>query len=182
MAGFPAPALAGIERINGFLAQELLHLLERCLFLAAEKQQRVTVADNGIRVILVDRLELGLRLEDNTGGNLTAADGGDQLFKVGDLPDVGKLVNQAADMHRQAASVHIIRHFAEQIEHLRVRHADEEVEAGIRVRHDEEQGCPFFPDGVQVKLIVGCDLPELFDIEHREACAAADQDALRRLA
>lgn len=41
MAGFPAPALAGIERINGFLAQELLHFLERCLFLAAEKQQRV---------------------------------------------------------------------------------------------------------------------------------------------
>ena len=105
-----------------------------------------------------------------------------QLFKVGNLPDVRKLVDQAADMHRQAASVHIIRHFAEQIEHLRVCHADEEVEAGIRVRHDEEQGCPFFPDGVQVKLIVGCDLPKLFNIEHGEPCAAAHQDALRRLA
>ena len=141
-----------------------------------------TVADNGIRVILIDRLELGLRLEDNTGGNLTAADGGDQLFKVGDLPDVGKLVNQAADMHRQAASVHIVRPFAEQVEHLGIRHADEKVEAGVRVRHDEKQGCPLFSDGVQVKLIVGCDLPELFDIEHREACAAAHQDALRRFA
>ena len=182
MAGFPAPALTGVERINGFLAQELLHLLERCLFLAAEKQQRIAVADNGIRVILVDRFELGLRLQDNTGGNLTAADGGDQLFKVGDLPDIGELVDQAADMHRQAASVHIIRPFAEQVEHLGVRHADEEVKAGIRVRHDEEQGCPLFSDGVQMQLIVGRDLPKLFDIEYREACAAADQDALRRLA
>ena len=182
MAGFPAPALTGIERINCFLAQELLHLLERCLFLAAEKQQRVAVADNGIRVILVDRLELGLRLQDNTGGNLTAADRGDQLFKVGNLPDVGKLVDQAADMHRQAASVHIIRPFAEQVEHLRIRHADEKVEAGIRVRHDEEQGCPLFSDGVQMQLVVGRDFPKLFDIEYREARAAADQDALCRLA
>ena len=85
-------------------------------------------------------------------------------------------------MHGQAASVHIIRPFAEQVEHLRVRHADEKVEAGIRVRHNEEQGCPLFSDAVQMQLIVGCDLPELFDIEYREACAAADQDALRRLA
>ena len=85
-------------------------------------------------------------------------------------------------MHRQAASVHIIRPFAEQVEHLGVRHADEEVKAGIRVRHNEEQGCPLFSDGVQMQLIVSRDLPKLFDIEYREACAAADQDALRRLA
>ena len=78
--------------------------------------------------------------------------------------------------------MHIIRHFAEQVEHLGVRHADKEVEAGIRVRHDEEQGGPLFSNGVQMQLIVGRDLPKLFDIEYREACAAADQDALRRFA
>ena len=85
-------------------------------------------------------------------------------------------------MHRQAASVHIIRHFAEQVEHLGIRHADEEIEAGIRVRHDEEQGCPLFSDGVQVELIVSGNLPELFNIEHSQPCAAAHQDALRRFA
>ena len=78
--------------------------------------------------------------------------------------------------------MHIIRPFAEQVEHLRIRHADEKVEAGIRVRQDKEQGGPLFSNGVQMQLIVGRDLPELFDIEYREACAAADQDALRRLA
>lgn len=76
----------------------------------------------------------------------------------------------------------IVLPFAEQVEHLRVRHADEKVEAGVRVRHDEKQGCPLFSDGVQVKLIVGRDFPKLFDIEYREARATADQNALCSLA
>ena len=42
-------------------------------------------------------------------------------------------------MNGQLAAVHIICLVAQQIEKLGVDHADEEVEGGIRVRHNEEQ-------------------------------------------
>ena len=37
------------------------------------------------------------------GGDLTASDGGHQLFQIRNLPDVGALVNEAAHMNRQPA-------------------------------------------------------------------------------
>ena len=82
----------------------------------------------------------------------------------------------------------IVLPFAEQVEHLRVRHADEKVEAGVRVRHDEEQRRLLIAQRVQLQFIVHCevivgrDFPKLFDIEYREARATADQNALCSLA
>ena len=55
-----------------------------------------------------------------------------------DLPDVGALVNKAPYMDGQLAAVHIICLVAQQIEKLGVDHRNQEVEGGIRVRHDEK--------------------------------------------
>ena len=79
-------------------------------------------------------------------------------------------------MEFQAAAVLVIRLFTEQIEHLGVGHADQEIEAGICIRHDQEQGCTLISNGVQMELIIGSDFPKLLNIKYSQPCAAAHQD------
>lgn len=138
--GLTPAAFAGVERIDCLPAEQLLHFLEGRFFLSAQEQQCVAVSHNGVGVVLVDGLELGLRLQHNACGDFTASDGGNELLEIGDLADVGELIDEASDMDGQTSAIHIIRLFAEQVEHLGVDQADEEVEAGVGVGHDQEQG------------------------------------------
>ena len=85
-------------------------------------------------------------------------------------------------MHRQPAAVYIVCLFAEQIEQLTIGQADEKAEAGIRIRHDQEQRGSLVADGVQGQLIVGSDLPQLLDVKDGKARAAAHQNGLCRFA
>ena len=57
-----ASRVAGVIEINGLLAQRLADLLQGGGFLAAEEQHSIAVADDGLRGILVDGLQLTLRL------------------------------------------------------------------------------------------------------------------------
>ena len=84
--------------------------------LTAQKDGSIHVSDNGICVILINRLELTLRLQHQTGGDLTASDGGHQLFQLRNLPDVGTLINQTAHMNRKPAAIHIVGLFTKQVE------------------------------------------------------------------
>ena len=70
---------------------------------------------------LVDGLELALCLQDQAGGNLPAANGSHQLFQLGDLADVGALVDKAAHMDWQPPAVHVVGFLAQEIEQLGVR-------------------------------------------------------------
>ncbi len=151
-------------------------LLEGSRFLAAQEDGGIHVADDGIGVVLVDGFQLGLCLQHQTGGDLTAADGGDQLFQLGNLTDVGTLVNEAPNMDRQPPAVHIVRFFAEQIEQLGIAHGYQKVKAIVRVAHNEEQGGPPVSQGVQLQLVVGSDLPKLGNVEHGEARTAGNQN------
>ncbi len=80
-----------------------------------------------VRIFLFGN-QLASRLQNKAGGNLPAPDGGHQLFQIGNLPDVGALVDETPYMNGQLAAVYIICFIAKQIEKLRVHHADEEVE------------------------------------------------------
>ena len=139
VAGAVSTGVRGVERINRFFSQHLRQVFQGGRLAAAEENLAVHVAHDGVRIVLVDGFQLASRLQNKAGGDLTAADGGHQLFQIGNLPDVGTLVNQAPHMDGQLAAVHIICFIAQQIEKLGVDHADEEVEGGIRVRHNEEQ-------------------------------------------
>ena len=111
-------------------------------------------AHDGVRIVLVDGFQLASCLQNKASGNLTAADGRHQLFQIGNLPDVGALVDEAAYMDGQLSAVHIVCLVAEQIEKLRIDHADEEIKGGIRVRHDEEQRRFLIAQRVQLQFIV----------------------------
>lgn len=168
--------------VDCFFPKQFLHFFQRRLFLAAQKEQRIAVADDCISTVLVNRFELRLRLKHNACRNFSASDGRNQALKVRDLPDIGKLIDQAAHMHRKPAAVLVIRLFAKEVEHLAVRHGNQEVEAAVGVGHDQEQRCALFPDGVQVQLVIFRDLPQLLNVKGRKPRAAADQDAFGGLA
>ena len=118
----PAAALAGVVGVYGLAAQRLAQLLERARLRAAEEQAGIAVADDGVGVVLVERLELALRLQHEAGGNLARANRRHQLLKVRNLPDVRALVYEAADMDGQAPTVDVVGLLAQEVEKLRVDH------------------------------------------------------------
>ena len=154
VAGAVATGVRGVERINRFFSQHLRQVFQGGRLAAAEENLTVHVAHDGIRIVLVDGFQLASRLQNKAGRDLTAADGRHQLFQIGDLPDVGALIDQAPHMDGQLAAVHIVCFIAQEVEKLGVDHADEEVEGGIRVRHDEEQCRFLIAQRVQRQLIV----------------------------
>ena len=165
VTGAVATGVRGVEGINSLLAQHFGQVFQGGRFTAAQKNLRIHVAHDGVRIVLVDSFQLASRLQDKAGRNLTAADGCHQFFQIGDLPDVGALVNKAPHMDGQLAAVHIVCLIAQQIEKLGVDHADEEVEGGIRVRHDEEQSRFLIAQRVQLQFIVHGKVTQFLDIE-----------------
>ena len=75
----------------------------------------------------------------DAGGDLTAADSGNQFLKVRDLADVCRLVDEAAHMDGQLAAEFIVRFLAQEVEKLAVDHGDQEIEGAVRIAHDEKQ-------------------------------------------
>ena len=178
MGGFPPTALSGVVGVDGFLAQHGSQLLEGGRFLTAQEDGSIHVTDDGIRVVLIDRLELTLCLQHQTGRDLTASDGGHQLFQLRNLPDVGALVNETAHMDREPAAIHIVRFFAEQVKQLGITHGYKEIKAVISVTHDEEQGSFPVSQRIQLQLIISRDLTQLCNVEHGKASAAGNQNRL----
>ena len=178
VGGFPATALSGVVGVDGFLAQHGSQLLEGGWLLTAQENGSIHVADDGICIVLIDRLELTLRLQHQTGGDLTASDGGDQLFQTRNLPDIGGFINETAHMDREPAAIHIVGFFAEQVEKLGITHGNKEVEAIVSITHDEEQGSFPVSQSVQLQLIIGRDLTQLCNVEYRKARTTGNQDRL----
>jgi len=83
-------------------------------------------------------------------------------------------------VHRQAAAVFVVCFFTQEVEHLRVRHADQEVEACVRIRHDEEERGSLVAYGIQVQLVICGNIAKLLNIKDGETGSAADQDGLCR--
>lgn len=182
MGSFPPTALSCVVGVDGFLAQHGGQFLERGRLLAAQEDRGIHVADDGIGIVLVDGFELGLCLQDQTGRNLTASNGSNQLFQPGYLTDVGTLVNETARMDRQPTAIHIVGFFAEQIEQLGVAHRDQKVKTVIRISHNEEQGGFPVSQSVQLQLVVGSDLPQLRNVEYGKARTAGNQNGFCRFA
>ena len=85
-------------------------------------------------------------------------------------------------MYRQPAAVPVIGTLAQQIEQLRIGHADKEIERRIRITDDKEQRCFPVPDQVKLQLVIHGDLPDLLNIEWRQSGAAANKYAFGGLA
>ena len=71
-------------------------------------------------------------------------------------------------MDREPPAVHIVRLFAQQIEQLGVAEGDQEIEGVVRIAHDKEQRRFPVPQGVQLQLVIGRDLPQLRNVKGRK--------------
>ena len=176
MGNLSAAAFAGVEGINGFLTQRGGQLLQGGRLLAAKEYGAVAVADDGVAVVLVERLELALCLQDKAGGDLAAADGGHELFQLGNLPDVGALVNQTSHMHGQASAVYIVRLFAQEVEKLGIDHADEKIKRAVRIAHDEEQRRLAVTQRIQLQLVIRRQFPKLANVKGRKPRRTGNQN------
>ena len=121
---FPAARFTRVVGVDGLLAQRLAQLLERARLRAAEEQAGIAVADDGVGVVLVERLELALRLQHQTGGDLARANRRHELLKVRNLPDVRALVYEAAHMDGQAPAVNVVGCLTQKVKELRIDHRD----------------------------------------------------------
>ena len=178
VGSFPATALSGVVGVDGFLAQHGSQLLEGGRLLTAQEDGSIHVANDGIRIVLIDRLELTLRLQHQTGGDLTASDGGHQLFQLRDLPDIGGFINETAHMDWEPAAIHIVGFFAEQVEKLGITHGDQEVKAVICITHNEEQSSFPVSQSIQLQLVISCDLTQLCNVEYGKARTTRNKNRL----
>ena len=178
VGSFPATALSGVVGVDGFLAQHGSQLLEGGRLLTAQEDGSIHVADDGIRIILIDRLELTLRLQHQTGGDLTASDSGHQFFQTRNLPDIGGFINETAHMDWEPAAIHIVGFFAEQVEKLGITHGDQEVKAVICITHNEEQSSFPVSQSIQLQLVISCDLTQLCNVEYGKARTTRNKNRL----
>ena len=171
-----AAGIGIVVAVDGFLAECFGKIFQGGRLTAAEENLAVHVAHDGVRIVLVDGFQLASRLQNKAGRDFTAANGRHQLFQIGNLPDVGTLVNQAPHMAGQLAAVHIICLVAQQIEKLGVDHRNQEVEGAVRVRHDEEQRRFLIAQRVQLQFIVHCEVTQFLDVEGRKPSTAGNED------
>ena len=90
-----ATGVRGVEGVDCFLAQHFGQVFQGSRLTAAEKNLAVHVTHDGVRIVLVDGFQLTSRLQNKAGRDFTAANGRHQLFQIGNLPDVGALVDKA---------------------------------------------------------------------------------------
>ena len=57
--------------VDGFLAQQLRHILVRALLVAAEIEELIAVTHDGFPLLFKQGFELGKVLNDNAHGNLS---------------------------------------------------------------------------------------------------------------
>ena len=62
-----ATGVRGVECVDGLLAQHLGQVFQGGRLTAAEKNLAVHIADDGIRIVLVDGLQLTSRLQNKAG-------------------------------------------------------------------------------------------------------------------
>ena len=79
-------------------------------------------------------------------------------------------------MDGQAAPIEVIRLVAQEIKKLGIHERRHKVEGAVCVREDDEQRRFPVAQGVQFQLVLRHEVPQLLDVEGRQAGAAGNQD------
>ena len=131
---------------------------------------------------MIDGLALCQLLIQQAQADLTGADDGHQLFKLGHLSRIGRLVPQYPHMMGQPSAVNIVRPFTQEVEHLRKGQRHKKIVGAVRVADAEKSSRPAISHAVKLQLIIGHDLPKLGNVKGGQTCAAGNEDAFCRLA
>ena len=149
---------------------------------ASQENHAVHISHDRFRVLVINGLALRHLLIKERQRYFTGTDDGHQLFQVGHLPCIGRLVPQHPHMMGQAAPMNIVGPLAQQIEHLRKSQGHKEVVGWRGVGNGEEHRRFPIPDTVKGQLVIAHDLPKLGDVKGGQPGAAGDKDRLGRFA
>ena len=180
--GLPTGAPLGLHGDGGLSQPVLRDFLDSGAFASAEEQNTIHVAEDGFRVLVVDGLALGQLLIQQTQADLTGTDDGHQLFKLGHLSRIGRLVPQYPHMMGQPAAVNIVRPFAQEVEHLRKGQRHKKIVGAVRVADAEKSSRPAISHAVKLQLVIGHDLPKLGDVKGGQTRTAGNKDTFCGLA
>ena len=108
-----------------------------------------------------------MTLQNNRSRDFPASDGGDQLVKVGYLPDVGELVQYQPHMDGKPPTIHVVGPVAQQIDKLALQHRQNEVKGRVRVAHNQEQRRFAVAQGVQLHFVGFHQLTDFPDVKGR---------------
>ena len=148
----------------------------------AQENHAIHVAQDCLRIVLVNGLALGLGLLEQGQADLAGADHRHQLFQVRDLAQCWRPRPTVPGRGGAGGPMLIVRPPAQEVEHLGERQSRNEIIGDVRVADDEESRCPLVPQAVQLHFVVGHDLPELGDVRGGQLRAAANKYAPRCLA
>ena len=169
--------------VDGLLAQELGDVFVGTLLVAAQIQERITVAGYGLpSVLLIQSFELGQVLDDDRGADLPGAHGGQGLVKLLRQGHVGELVQHHPHMDRQPSMIHMVSLIIELLNDLGVEHTHEVGQRRVVVGDDGEDGRLYLSDVADVHIVVVGDRADLVHIERRQSDCQGDVDTLGRLA
>ena len=149
------------------------------LFIAAEIEKLVAQPHQRFPLFLEQRLDLRHILRDIAAKDVAASHGGKPRQKVVcGQGDVGGLVDQQMDRHRQPALVFPVCYKVQGLDELSVNHAYKVIEGFIAVGNTAEQGHLFLAHFLQME-IVGIGQPcNLRQVEGRQPNAHTNQDTL----
>lgn len=167
--------------INGGLAQRLGDVLVGAGLVAAQVEDGVRVAGDGLPAILVQLLDLGHVLDDGTGRDVAGAHGG-QLAGEAGQGHRGELVQHEVDMAGQGPVVDLVGAVVEGLERLGVEQGHQEIECRVIVRDDGVQRHFLFAQGVEVHVVVVGDGLDLGQIEGSQPDGGGHEDGLGGLA
>ena len=173
----PAAAVAG--GVHGLLPDELGNVLVRALLVASQIEKFVAQTDQRFPAVFVQGFQLRYVLYDDRTKNTAAAHRSQRRQKaVLGQRDVRELIHQAMDGHRQPPLVDAVGLTVERLDELGVHHADQIVEALVRIGDAAEQCHFFLAHLVQVKFIHHRQPVDLRQVEGRQPHADAHQNRL----
>ena len=180
--GLATATALGLHGDCGLAQPVFRNLFDGGAFPPAQEDHAVHITENCLRVFIINGLALGHLLIKERQRHLAGADNRHQLFQLGHLARVGRLVPQHPYMVGQTASVNIVGPFTQKIEHLRKGQGNNEVIGGRGVGNREEHRRFPLSDAVKLQLVIGHDLPELGDVKGGQPGAAGNQNTFGRLA
>ena len=147
------------------------------LLIAAEIQKLIAQPHQGFPLILEQRLDLRHVLGDVGTEDVPAPHGGKPGQEVvRGQGDVGGLVDEQMDRHRQSPLVFPVGNEVKSLDELPVNHAHQIVEGLVRVRDAAEQGHLFLAHFLQMQVVGAGEPGDLGQVEGGQPDADADQN------
>ena len=171
-----------MPHIQRLLAQHLRNILVGRLLVAAQIQQRVSVAQQSLPVVLEQCLQTGYILQDDGGHDIAGTHGALYLYKIAGQRHVAELVHHQPHRNRQRPLMHLIRLIIQRLERAGIEHPHQIVKGAVTVGDNRKDRLFALPHHGKLHFVLGGDVPNLRYDEGRQPHRSSNEDGTRRFA